>query len=96
MKGKLDKNTNCEYCGKDLEAKYRSKRFCDDKCRVYFNRENKPPKIEVKDLTAPTEEVKPKETPTTNYAVDTAPVFKNDVERMIWNERQKIINNKNK
>jgi hypothetical protein len=24
-----------------MEAKYRNKRFCSAKCRVYFNRENK-------------------------------------------------------
>lgn len=43
MSNKLDKRTNCEYCGKDLDAKYRSKRFCDAKCRIYWNRENKKP-----------------------------------------------------
>ena len=37
---KFEKNKNCEYCGKDLKAKYRSKRFCNDKCRIYYNREN--------------------------------------------------------
>lgn len=40
MANKLDKRTNCEYCDKVLDAKYRSKRFCDDKCRIYWNREN--------------------------------------------------------
>lgn len=40
MANKFEKNKNCEYCGKDLKAKYRSKRFCNDKCRIYFNREN--------------------------------------------------------
>lgn len=41
MTNKFEKNTNCEYCGKALDAKYRSKRFCDDKCRIYFKREFK-------------------------------------------------------
>jgi hypothetical protein len=41
MTNKLDKRTNCEYCDKPLDAKYRSKRFCDDKCRIYWNREKK-------------------------------------------------------
>ena len=40
MSNKFDKKVNCDYCNKPLEAKYRSKRFCDDKCRVYWNREN--------------------------------------------------------
>lgn len=39
MANKFEKNTNCEYCGKDLNATYRNKRFCDDKCRIYFKRE---------------------------------------------------------
>jgi hypothetical protein len=37
--GKFDKNTKCAYCETDMNPKYRSKRFCSDKCRVYFNRE---------------------------------------------------------
>lgn len=41
MTNKFEKNTNCEYCGKALDAKYRTKRFCDDKCRIYLDRENK-------------------------------------------------------
>jgi hypothetical protein len=39
MTNKFEKNTNCAYCNKPLDAKYRTKRFCDDKCRIYFNRE---------------------------------------------------------
>lgn len=38
--GKFDKKDICGYCSKKMDAKYRSKRFCSDKCRVYFNREN--------------------------------------------------------
>lgn len=38
--GKFDKRDTCGYCNGKMEAKYRSKRFCSDKCRVYFNREN--------------------------------------------------------
>jgi len=38
---KFKKETNCRYCGKEMEAKYRSKKFCSDKCRVYFGREKK-------------------------------------------------------
>jgi predicted nucleic acid-binding Zn ribbon protein len=38
---KFKKQTNCGYCGKEMDAKYRSKKFCSDKCRVYFGREDK-------------------------------------------------------
>jgi predicted nucleic acid-binding Zn ribbon protein len=38
---KFKKQTHCLYCGKEMDAKYRSKKFCSDKCRVYFSRENK-------------------------------------------------------
>lgn len=38
---KFEKRTVCEYCEGALEAKNRNKRFCSDKCRVYFGRENK-------------------------------------------------------
>lgn len=41
---KFDKKEACEYCGKKMEAKQRNKKFCSDKCRVYWNRENKPRK----------------------------------------------------
>lgn len=37
---RFDKRDACGYCSKKMDAKYRSKRFCSDKCRVYFNREN--------------------------------------------------------
>ena len=35
------KRDKCLYCESDLDSKYRSKRFCQPKCRVYWNRENK-------------------------------------------------------
>ena len=38
--GKFDKNSACEYCENEMTASYRSKRFCSDKCRIYFRREN--------------------------------------------------------
>jgi len=40
--GVFDKNIACEYCKKEMAASYRSKRFCSDKCRVYFGRKTKP------------------------------------------------------
>ena len=33
---------NCEYCNQKMEVKNAKRRFCSDKCRVYFNRKNKP------------------------------------------------------
>lgn len=41
VEDKFKKETNCGYCGKEMEAKYRSKKFCSDKCRVYFGRDKK-------------------------------------------------------
>lgn len=38
--GVFDKNIVCEYCKKEMVASYRSKRFCSDKCRIYFRRKN--------------------------------------------------------
>jgi hypothetical protein len=39
--GKFDKKDTCEYCEENMQPVNRNKRFCSDKCRVYFNRENK-------------------------------------------------------
>ena len=41
MIDKFKKETNCHYCGREMDAKNRSKKFCCDKCRVYFGREAK-------------------------------------------------------
>ena len=40
---KFDKHTHCEYCEEEMVSKNRNKRFCSDKCRTYYNRENKKP-----------------------------------------------------
>lgn len=71
MDSKFDKNTHCGYCGNEMEAKYRNKRFCSDKCRIYFNRENK--KIEVKDLDETSKIVKPitDKPKETNFSINT-------------------------
>ena len=73
MSVKFEKRSNCDYCGEKMESKYRSKRFCSDMCRVYFNRENKGnnPPIEVKDFTKPTNVVVPNDTPKSNYSINT-------------------------
>ena len=49
MMGKFDKKTVCEYCENEMKSTYRNKRFCSDKCRVYFNREKHKPNIENKE-----------------------------------------------
>ena len=45
----IKKKENCEYCGEKMESKTAKKRFCSEKCRVYFSRtksvlENEPQK----------------------------------------------------
>lgn len=37
----IKKKENCEYCGEKMESITAKKRFCSQKCRVYFNREYK-------------------------------------------------------
>ena len=39
--GIFDKRERCEYCKEEMVSKYRNKKFCSAKCRVYWNRENK-------------------------------------------------------
>lgn len=38
---KFAKKRVCGYCEKEMGATYRSKKFCSDKCRVYFGRGEK-------------------------------------------------------
>lgn len=63
MADKFEKRKICEYCESEMEAINRNKKFCSDKCRVYWNREH-PKVISFKTVTQgksskPTE--KPKE-----------------------------------
>lgn len=58
MANKFEKNSNCEYCGKELKAKYRSKRFCDDKCRIYLKREQEGTGLKTVGFTKDGEELK--------------------------------------
>lgn len=81
MSNKLDKRTNCLYCDKALEAKYRSKKFCDDKCRIYWNRENKAKK------TPPTDKKETKKV---------APENMSRIEKMLWESEQEILNQNKK
>lgn len=37
----IQKIDNCKYCNQKMESKTAKKRFCSEKCRVYFNREIK-------------------------------------------------------
>jgi predicted nucleic acid-binding Zn ribbon protein len=37
----IKKKENCLYCGEKMESLTAKKRFCSEKCRVYFNRSNK-------------------------------------------------------
>ncbi len=75
MTDKFEKRKNCLYCEKEMDAVYRNKKFCSDKCRVYFGRENKvviSNDVSVKDATKPTNEIKPPKQPKTNYSINTA------------------------
>ena len=38
--GKFDKNSTCGYCGEEMVSVNRNKKFCSDKCRVYYRRGN--------------------------------------------------------
>ena len=51
--GKFDKKENCQYCEEKMVAKYRNKRFCSQKCRVYWNRENKKISLVTPTITTP-------------------------------------------
>ena len=37
----IQKKENCQYCGIKMESITAKKKFCSDKCRVYFNRQSK-------------------------------------------------------
>lgn len=67
MVDKFEKRSHCLYCEKEMDAAYRNKRFCSDKCRVYWNREN--PKVQIKNLNEATNEKKPPSQKKTNYSI---------------------------
>lgn len=73
MEDKFEKSSHCQYCNKPMEAEYRNKKFCSDKCRVYFNRENKVKKVSVSDFTKPANVVKPitEKPQTSNFTINT-------------------------
>lgn len=35
----INRTPYCIYCGEKMESKTAKKKYCSDKCRVYFNRE---------------------------------------------------------
>jgi hypothetical protein len=37
----IQKKENCQYCGVKMESITAKKKFCSDKCRVYFSRQPK-------------------------------------------------------
>ena len=88
---KFQKRNKCQYCETNLDATYRNKRFCSDKCRVYWNREQKLNKngiiplvesIELKsDYNLPQKTEQPK---------------RNRIEQMIWEEEQIILSQSKK
>jgi predicted RNA-binding Zn-ribbon protein involved in translation (DUF1610 family) len=66
MKQKSDK---CLYCGKKLEPKTTRQRFCCDKCRVYWNRDNA--RVKVSDSMQPTNVLRPEEQAKTSHSINT-------------------------
>ena len=36
----INRTPYCIYCGERMESKTAKKKYCSDKCRVYFNREH--------------------------------------------------------
>lgn len=52
------KNTNCKYCNKPMDAKTTRKVFCSVKCKVYWHRDNEPKKDAPKEEKVKLEEEK--------------------------------------
>ena len=102
MRTMIEKNEFCKYCSKPLNAKTAKKVFCDDKCRIYFKREldrGTLKEVKITDVNIPTNTIQniTEEKPKTNYTINTTkPKFNNKIEKMFWEEKQKIINSKNK
>lgn len=71
QQSKGDPNCNCSYCGLAFFKKHSRGKFCSDKCRVYWNRENK--KVKITDLTKPTHQklLEPQGAPKTNFVANT-------------------------
>lgn len=63
------KSEKCLYCDQKLEPKTTRQRFCSDKCRVYWNRDNA--KIKISDLTTTMNVLKAHERAKTNYSINT-------------------------
>lgn len=61
MANKFEKRTTCEYCEQPMEATNRNKRFCSDKCRVYWGRENQKEVVEPEKEDTPEPPKPPKE-----------------------------------
>jgi len=89
---------NCAYCESPMTPKYRNKRFCSDKCRVYFGRENKADlgqqgetEVNVPDTT---KEVSSESKKAVIEQKEGEPVFKSGIERRIWLKEQELLNSK--
>lgn len=71
----IKKIENCLYCDKKMESKTAKKKFCSDRCKVYWNREKKAAKgtFQVKDENKPTTTVKnlTESKPKSNYTINT-------------------------
>jgi len=69
-----------------IEKKVEENNKPQNKKRILKEREGV--EISIQDLT--------NNTPKTNFVINTTPAFKNEVEKMIWEEEQKLLNKKSK
>ena len=86
MSNKFDKNTKCQYCGDEMTAKYRSKKFCSSKCRVYYNRENVTVTDKKESIPDSKIQLKEKIPPTNDVVLD-------DLQRQLEEKRNEILKN---
>lgn len=68
----IKKREACLYCGGKMESKTAKKKFCSDKCKVYWHRENHT-EMKIIDANKQTQEIKSitHEPPKTNYTINT-------------------------
>jgi hypothetical protein len=91
----IKKSEYCLYCGEKMESKTAKKKFCSDLHRVYWNREQKLNRKEIKiqDAIIPTNVIKPFEQPKTNYTINTTgekmPDSLNWKEQLEWKRNHK-------
>jgi len=80
-----EKKESCQRCGAKITPKTKRAKFCSDKCRVYWNREN--PKVSLKNFNKGNKDIKPitDPKPKKDYDINTMPDPKKDrIAYMKW------------